>query len=464
MHRCTCWLAALALGALGMAQGPAAGALSIDTDARGFAGFVATAGARLLAAQRRDGAVVATPLAAADLDDQTGAVLALLRLGHWQQARAVLEFEFACIRRRGAVTASLPRLADDPEPAPLGPARDWDRLEVPGGGTAAMLVLQHYWYLRATRDTALIRRHWPLLEACVKRTPRQHGVLTRADSDGAFALADAAVLLQAVFCLGGMQDQIDRIEHPERWRLRPPQPRPGAGYCGSALRLLQQFERQFWVDDAGRFATALRPASLWPEPAPQPVAGLLPAWAGMLTTTGDKTVRHAQAMLSALRLRDDHAAAELAVMLTALTQFEGAERVPTLAELLRCDIAALRLGDVGRAVDAALFAVSGLRCAASPGVDEDWLRWRPELPPGAHRLALRCVAHGAFAGDLCIDDQAGSLHCVLTARTVATADDTLLAVLQCRGQQVQARLAAGDTFAHTARPGAPLPALLAAPR
>lgn len=405
------------------------------------------------------------------LRDLGGALLGCLRLGLWDRARAVLRFEFAAAARSGRIAASWP--LDDPATAPDRPLAGWDGLEVPGGDLASWIVLHHYWYLRATRDAATIRRHWPLLEACVKRAPRRHDVLlplhgtepwthgglyrlhpevvgndsrwpADAPQDGrrAWSFASGLLFVQAVAALGGMQDQLDRVEQPGRWRNGAPEPRPGAAWTRRAIELVQALEQHYWVEDAAWFAPALSPLTGEPHPAPQAEIGLLPVWTGMLLATGDRATRHLRGTLASLwhdggRLGSSPTVAAAtplaqAAAIVALSHFEGAERGAAWQAML--DLAdpsgswqrvhgpavpagtpdaavGLRWGpwEGGIAVDALLYGLTGLRIAAAPGIDEEWLRLRPALPPGSSSCAIRGMRHDGIGFDLHLDEVIGPL-------------------------------------------------------
>jgi hypothetical protein len=46
--------------------------------------------------------------------------------------------------------------------------------------------------------------------------------------------------------------------------------------------------------------------------------------------------------------------------------------------------------------------------ATGPGIDEDWLRLRPRLPPGGVRLAVRGLRHCGWRADLWLDRRRGT--------------------------------------------------------
>ena len=366
--------------------------LAVDTDDPRLLHLIAVAARRLPATD---------PATLASADARSGLLLGLLRLGCWSAAARLL--------------SSAP--------------------------PAACTVLQHYWYLRHSRDPAPARAGFAALAANA-----------RGDDAIARGFDDAVLAVQEALCLGGIQDQLDRIEHPARWRDGAPAPRPGTAWQQRGLQRLAQFEARYWRPADGRFA------------APSLGSALLPVRLGMLTTTGDKTTRQALAALQQVRLATALPLEVETGALAALVQFDGLERPLLLAQLLDRDPGLLPPGELGHVVDAVLFAITGLRVATSPGLDEDWLRLKPGLPPGGRRVALRHVVHGAFAGDLDLDEDDGQLRVVVDPQRLATSDGNLLAVVHLAGIQHQTWLRTGTAWRQVAAGGERRPARLASDR
>ncbi len=507
--------------------------LRLESDAVGFVDLLEGSKIDLLA--RRDaatGAVLALPHhRRALLRDLGGPLLLFLRHGLFAEARDLLRLEFAAACRTGRLPQTLPL---DAGPAPSAPAGGWDALEVPAGDLGAWVVLHHYWYLRATRDAATIRAHWPLLEACVKRMPRTgaillpfhgtepwgHGALFGSLPAGetaaptlwpaddpshgrrAWSYASAVLFVQAVAAIGGMQDLLDRLERPAAWRDGAPEPRPGAAWSRRSIGLLHDLEAAFWLADERRFAAALSPLDLTPHRPAQTDAGLLPGWIGMLSATGDRAVQHLRHTTGALwrqagRIGSSPAtgtatALGQAMLLTVLTHFDGPEQAAAMLALRDLADAAghwSMLHDEsgtalpgapspfadGVAGDALLYAVSGLRVAASPGIDEDWLRLRVHLPPDATWCNLRNMRHdgarfdlfvSAIRGPLDAEERAANaalpaerrrdpeadqlrLRFALEAARLDDAAGWRLAVVHCAGTQFQEYLKPGEPMVRT---------------
>ncbi|MEC7584841.1 MAG: hypothetical protein VYE77_11030, partial [Planctomycetota bacterium] len=264
----------------------------------------------------------------------------------------------------------------------------------------------------------------PLLEACVKRLPRSEEILVAGSEGQEFAAS--ALFLHAVACVGGMLDELDRIEDPTAWAAGPPANPPGAAFAGKSLELLAALEQRFWLADEQRFAPGLSGETA--APMPTTAAGLLPCWVGMLSTTGNKTLDHLRTTLGRLgrdgnrvvvaTTTDRTTAQSQAMALVALTQTEGRERAAALGRLLQMATPAAtfadRDGDVdlfatGAAVDAVLFGTTGHRTATGPSIDVGWFRCKPMLPPGARRFACRGIPHDGLSFDLWIDQVQGPL-------------------------------------------------------
>jgi hypothetical protein len=448
------------------------------------------------------------------LRDATGPLLAWLRLQRYELAREILVTERRCALRPGGIKAEFP-VADIGGPAErdaAGPA-DWSGLLVPPGDLAAWIVIHHGWYLRASQDVATVRSHWPFLEACLRRLPRREAILIPGEGTEpwmpepgsadpqTWSFANAALFQLAVSMMGSMLDTMDRIEHPDRWRDAPPDPRPGAAWSRRSIQLLHELERRFWCEEQGMFAPVLDPTAVGAG-SPFAEANLLPVWAGLLATTGDKTRRNALTTLRHLGSRDglllgggkdgQRSGLGQAMLLAALVQFETSERPAAVRQLL--DLALPEgglarayaqdgkpIGDAdmlatGAALDALLFSICGLRIAACPGFEEEWVRLRPELPPGARTAVLRDFGHDGWRADLWLEHRDGPLddseraanavlpeeqrreptanhqriHFALALRSPDPPAGHRLVLLHVRGVQFQERLRRGETFARTA--------------
>jgi hypothetical protein len=431
---------------------------------------------------RASGFVRAGPAATTvDLRAQTGPLLAFLRLGLFEQAAALLRGERAAIATAGGVAARLPlAAARRTEPAAAG----WDALAVPEGDLASWVVIHHAWYLRASRDAALVRAHWPLLEACVKRLPRRvdgRQPLVGGEpwgpppGDGIAAMdwsfANSCLQVQAVACVGSMLDTLDRIDaeirEPMRWAEGAPPDRPGADWTRRAVALLTAMEATFWRERLGYFLPAVSAASGAACERPWLTANLLPMWSGMLTASGNHTVQNATATLAATG-RGQRSVLGTAMTLATLVQCDGSERGAELEALLAAAgpsglFAAtappgreLDLLATGAALDAVLFALTGLRIATCPGFDEDWIRLKPMLRAGSQRASYRGLTADGWCIDLWLtatgdhaeadaDAPAGHLLIALADRSAAPAGRRRV-LLQCFGAQFQDWLSPGATL------------------
>jgi hypothetical protein len=114
--------------------------------------------------------------------------------------------------------------------------------------------------------------------------------------------------------------------------------------------------------------------------------------------------------------------------------------------------------------------------AACPGFDEEWVRLRPELPPGARTAVLRNFGHDGWRGDLWLEHRDGPLdaaeleanealpaaqqrdprsnhersHFALVLHSPDPPAGHRLVLVHLQGTQFQERLRRGDVFARTA--------------
>lgn len=272
------------------------------------------------------------------------------------------------------------------------------------------LVVAHYWYLRATHDAATVRAHLEVLCAAAlagTSEPVAHGTYV-----------DEALRVHGLFCIGGMLDTMGRLAKPAPWPPASPADRPGARWTRRAIERLLELEREAWLPDAGHCSPA--------GGDPTADASLLaPAAAGLLVATGDRAMQNLRAALhelDATRVRPDCNAAPFAPCCTALRLAAAAQldddgaRTRCWLELLREHAGAGSGEDApdvaGAHLDAACFAVAGLRLATGAGVDEACVRLRPWLPPGHDHLVVR----GLHADGACFDLE-------LTARAGPPCDD-----------------------------------------
>lgn len=419
--------------------------------------------------------------------DQLGTLVGLLQTGRHERAGTLLRAWTSAVADHGQIGNELQT------PEPVGERVTADSMAITAPTAACWLVIAHYWYLRATQDVTTVRAHWSLLETCVKRLPRQDELLLAVDGDdGGFWRFDAAVLfLHAVACIGGAIDAIDRIEHAERWAHGAPTPRPGAVWNDRFLQLLATFETRFWSEGAGRFTAgrARTGDAAWPDLVTADL--LLPAWSGMLTTTGDRTLRNIHTVLANVATERAAPWRSLtppfadAARVSAEVLIDGPGRFPTLQRMLEHvhrNTAPPSPWLCGLALDAIHHATTGLRVTTGPGIDEDWIRVRPALPPGGRTLDVRGLRHDGWRADLWLEHRVGPLdaeeraanealptarrrdpagdhprsHFALVLRSADPNAGPRLGVVHCNGTQFQDHLRrdqplTGSAFADVAR-------------
>jgi hypothetical protein len=274
-----------------------------------------------------------------------GVLLAFLRFGHFDDARALLEGE----SQRATISSS-------PTQARQG----------------VDLLLHHFWYWRTTRDRSSIASRWTLLRACAQ-------ALVDADSDRPFAEA-----VRALVALRGFAELVDdaEIETEED---------AGVAWNRHAATLAERIEARFFRPDERRFA---------PEQDRDKTrdlgAALLPYALGWTNPSGARSDEHLRTTCADVRRRglDALSTSTLAQLLIALCErdFDARAEVfdAVLARLVQAyGGAPLRVDTLGQAVDALLFAVSGIRHAAIPRFDATDLRLELRLPRGASFISLQ---------------------------------------------------------------------------
>ncbi len=346
-------------------------------------------------------------------------VLANMRIADFDGARRVLATSWAAARRREWTTTDL------------------------GWLTPAL-----YWYLRASRDDGFVAD----LVADVDE-PLRH--LPPVDVRGTFALE--ALLAHALLCRGGIAGVRGNAGSAAREWIEP------------GIARWRNIERLTWQPGRGHF----RPRCTGDEillPSPADPAALIPAAAGMLLASDDRMERNLRSCSRRALHGSTHEraafadATALAAALAAAAQL--ADRPmrnaawQTMAEALSRGVPS---GEAAaRCLDAALFALTGVRLATGVAVDEGWLRLRPWLPPGhEHARFARVVAEGAlFDLDLSIrdgprrddepDDPGAPLPNGLRLRVrldlVSATTGGLRVILQGDGVQFVTTMAPGDRF------------------
>jgi len=189
-------------------------------------------------------------------------------------------------------------------------------------------------------------------------------------------------------------------------------------------------------------------------------ANLLPMWSGMLTAGGNHTLQNARATLASSSGPPTVLGA--AMTLATLVQCDSSERSAQLDALLAAappagvvaDTAAARRGvdllATGAALDAVLFALTGVRVATRPGFDEDWIRLKPMLRSDSHRASYRGLSVDGWCIDLWLSAEAAPdtshhLSIAIADRSAASTGRRRV-VVQCLGAQFQDWLSPGATL------------------
>ncbi|MFO1053041.1 MAG: hypothetical protein U1F36_12575 [Planctomycetota bacterium] len=267
------------------------------------------------------------------LRTQTGGLLALLRLRLHDEARRVITLtsEAICATRR--LDESYPldfdrARASDPE---CGLPEFWRTLPMPSAELPSLLLLQHYWYWRATRDIEPIEKAALLLETCLKRPTRGSDSLMPFSGSEPWAppalarcapellgsetclfgeepsrgrtgssFVSGVLFLLALQAYGELGDARDRIARPELWANGKPEDAPSTAFLKRTVTILQDVEKRFWIADLERFAPALSPIDGAPVREVLANANLMPLWIGWTYPTGEKSKLNLQHSLDGL--------------------------------------------------------------------------------------------------------------------------------------------------------------------
>ena len=344
------------------------------------------------------------PQAAAEGFAAAGSLLAHLRCGEVDAATAILR-------------AALPT---------DGPAPD-----------VAWLCPMHLWHLWTVGEPALVQPHLAaLLQATLAQDeqpePRPHHFV------------DAAMHVHMLLCAGSLVDELERQARPTAWSEATPAQLPGAPWRARAIARQLDLERRAWQPGRGHFRATLTAGEI-ALPCLGDDSVLLPNALGAQLATGARLRRHLQTLLRC-EPRQDAAAGRFpptcAWRLAAASELaDETNRVRWFRSLLEeaNTPPALR----GFALDAAIFACTGLRIATTLPVGRT-VCWSPWLPPGSPRVQLHgLMALGArFSLTLHVDPASGS--------TV-----TRVALLSSRdhGPRTIVIMAAAGSSTHELQPG-----------
>jgi hypothetical protein len=345
-------------------------------------------------------------------------VLARLRLGEPAVAASLLA------RGRALALAELTTAARDDE--------------------AAWLVTAHLWYWRTTADHAGVRATLPALTA-----------LAEAAADAlppTFAAAARQVLLR--WNLATLWDEVASPSLPAgpgRWPATTAATAPGRRWAAAAVGCLLELERQSWQPGQGHFRPRLTAGALEPPAAFDP-ATLEPMRLGLLVATGDHMQRHLAGGLAALTAGAVAPACLDDALAAATQQRDDLAR----AQWARQALADSEPADPAARLDAWLHALTGIRLATGPGLDEGWSTLAPWLPPDCDRWQLDAVGlHGARWSLRCGREPGNALRLVVRGGSATAMAHTL--VVQRAGQQWVHELPLGATFELQLPAGAPVP-------
>lgn len=302
------------------------------------------------------------------------------------------------------------------------------------GGAIGWLVAAHLWHRRATGAAAGSAAGLADLIAALELA---------AAAPPALDFASEAMLVHGMFCLGSLLDTAAAtVAGAKQPLVEAP---PGARWTARAIDRQIELERRTWQPGRGHFRPRLIDGEVaLPQPAEPSL--LLPAAAGLLIATGDRLDRHLRTVLEAPLAApacslDGWSLPLLRLVASSQLGLDAAQAAawsPALAD---------RTAAPGFAFDALLFAVTGVRIASGAGLDEQWLRCRPWLPPDVQRLEVTPIVAGGcrFALQLHADGDRAAF--VITRLDRDEAPCTLV-VDDGDRQHVQI-LYGGDTFAGT---------------
>ena len=97
--------------------------------------------------------------------DSNGPLRYLAAAGMAETVGQHLDYHFRACAKMGKVYNNVPLDMDVKGTSPT--AADWGKMPVERAEVPSFVILQHYWYWRATGDATLIKFHWPMLRRCL---------------------------------------------------------------------------------------------------------------------------------------------------------------------------------------------------------------------------------------------------------------------------------------------------------
>lgn len=267
------------------------------------------------------------------LRTQTGALPALLRLGLHAEAKALLDLTWNAVRASGRLTEELPLRFDQARadaPA-VNSAEFWRTVPMPPAELPSLVLLQHFWYWRATRDLGPIDEHWLMIDACLKRPVRSEDSLmpfsgnepwspaqlhahasavlgddprlfgeSSAMDHASWSFASGVLFMISVQAYGELADARDQRARAAQWQAGKPSDAPSHALLKRSIALMQDIEKRFWIADLARFAPAVSPVDGKPVREALANANLLPLWIGWTFPTGERSRDNLRSTLETL--------------------------------------------------------------------------------------------------------------------------------------------------------------------
>ncbi|PIE23134.1 MAG: hypothetical protein CSA62_08840 [Planctomycetota bacterium] len=400
--------------------------------------------------------------------DNAGPLLAFLRYGLHKEAADLLRYVHDAIIITGQVRSDYPLDLDVSAAEKMRQGFDWSKVQTPDSVLPGWIILQHAWYFRATWDIGLIKRHWPMLEACMKafRPDAKGTLLPEGDENylygGFFSLgperfaapcyipaADLAgrrarsfdsslIYLMAIDSMSELVEELDKdaqgkVAQDREWTSAKKLP-----WEKRKIDTLLQIEKNFWLEKEKRFAPFLSPVTGEAHRAPYAAVNLKPQWLGYTYAIGEKNRDNARNSISALWKKGmrvgmtpnvGHFTGDVpGFLLYTLADLDDKRRNEALDELLRLAGPAgewgqlynpqgqpissyseewpcrLRPWESGINIDAILFALNGARYASVPGWSKRDQRYKLRMPNKARWVSMTKMQHDGHQYNIYLDE------------------------------------------------------------
>ncbi len=271
--------------------------------------------------------------------DAAGAILIFLRAGMWNEARRVLDYARNCVRFTGKIRAEYPLALTFPKNL-ADP--DWNQVRAEDSEAPAWLLLEHYWYYRATNDVSFLRERWaflkhlldaqrpskedllttfspsnPLIRILGKRffpekRPFPNHLVAQDASRGrrAYSMEASLLHLMSIHALADVASVIGNAAsgkaEKDSWGKKK------ETLLERALQVGQRFEQRFWLPRpgvkqepgklVGRYIPAFSPVTLQAHVPPVAEINLFPLWVGYLFATGNRDTANVKETVAILKL------------------------------------------------------------------------------------------------------------------------------------------------------------------